>query len=52
MDTYLFLKWAHIPGALADLSTMLAAMSPQTRAYKNVSRYEEALQHHVAGLQS
>ncbi len=46
------LKWAHIPGALADLAKMLAAMSPQIRAYKSVSRYEEALQHHVAGLQS
>ena len=46
------LKWAHIPGALADLVTMLASMSPETRAYKGVTRYEDALQHHLAGLQS
>ena len=46
------LKWAHIPGALADLATMLAGMSPQIRAYKGVSRYEDALQHHLASLQS
>ena len=46
------LKWAHIPGALADLATMLAGMSPQIRAYKGVSRYEDALQHHLASLES
>ena len=46
------LKWAHIPGALTDLATMLAGMSPQIRAYKGVSRYEDALQHHLASLQS
>ena len=39
------LKWAHIPGALADLVKMLAGMSPKTRAYKGVTRYEDALQH-------
>jgi len=46
------LKWAHIPGALADLVTMLAGMSPKTRAYKGVTRYEDALRHHLANLQS
>ena len=46
------LKWAHIPGALADLVTMLAGMSPKTRAYKGVTQYEDALRHHLASLQS
>ena len=44
------LKWANIPGALADLVTMLAGMSPETRAYKGVTRYEDALRHHLANL--
>mgnify|MGYP003304586045 CR=1 FL=1 len=46
------LKWAHIPGALADLVTMLAGMSPKTRAYKGVTQYEDALRHYLANLQS
>ena len=45
------LKWAHIPGALADLVTMLAGMSPKTRAYKGVTRYEDALRHYLTNLQ-